>query len=98
MFFLQMLILLRFVFDAELQNATPSHVRASMTSVVTFLARVMGIGVALGFAWLARRFGDVVGLRYSGIILLIGGLLMLLKKPIFRRTRAAQPLPDELPE
>ncbi|HSE60998.1 MAG TPA: MFS transporter [Candidatus Saccharimonadales bacterium] len=66
--------------EATIQGATPSHVRATTISIISFLTNVVMIPLSLAFGWVAQNntpfqafqvFG-VIGIGYAAIWLLLG--------------------------
>jgi hypothetical protein len=54
--------------ETRIQENTPSHVRASIMSVVSTLGRLLSLPAALVLGWLFRDYGALVAVRFVTVI------------------------------
>ncbi len=64
--------------ETRIQENTPSHVRASIMSVVSTLGRIISLPAALVLGWLFRDYGALVAVRFVAVIASITLLYWLL--------------------
>jgi MFS family permease len=54
--------------ETRIQENTPSHVRASIMSVVSTLGRIISLPAALVLGWLFRDYGALAAVRFVAVI------------------------------
>ena len=75
--------------DVAVQNATPSHARATVGSVVNFLANIVLIPIGLIFGWIARIGSIFHSFQLVFAISLIGYALWLVYSNKFQKGEVA---------
>ena len=84
--------------ETEIQDATSSHIRATMLSLINFAGNVLAIPVVLLFTAYYRDHGIMAANRL--VIIAVVGILLgtLFIKPVKHRNTSAPHAPDTLPE
>ena len=54
--------------ESRVQAETPSHVRASVLSVLSSIGRVISIPASLAYGWLLKNQGAFIAVRWVGAI------------------------------
>ncbi len=78
---------LQIIFDVDLQDNVPGHIRATTSSIAAFLSEIIGIGVPLIFAALSKYYGGAHGVSYLALGALIVWPALLGLSYMFVRTR-----------
>jgi hypothetical protein len=78
--------------ETLIQNETPSHVRASIISVLSSLGRLISIPAALIFGWLYKNYGATYAVRFISVVaIVILGIWILSRLVIKIRVPEANP-------